>query len=268
MQPPKPTMNSLQLPWRANKVSIVIPVYQRERYLNRCFHTLSHQSFFPVEVVFVDDGSTDGSLALLTQYQQTHPLAQVISLHPNRGTHYARVQAVTRANGRYIMSLDADDELFPDISADAYFIAEKYHASIVEFDCYGIVNGSISLFKLRNPKRHFMSGGELVALFQKQKMNWNLWRKLIKRSLYLRALRFLGPEGMEMRLTIGEDMLHCALVYLFTDKFVYVRMPGYLYYRYLSDNSESGAHQAVSVNEEQLTLTRSYLDRVLKLHRV
>jgi hypothetical protein len=104
------------------------------------------------------------------------------------------------------MSLDVDDELYPDISADAYFIAEKYGASIVEFDCYGVVNGSISLFKMRNPKRHFMSGSELTKFFLRQQMNWNLWRKLIQKSLYRKALAFLGQEGMEMRLKIGEDI--------------------------------------------------------------
>jgi glycosyltransferase involved in cell wall biosynthesis len=245
----------------------VIPVYQRERYLNRCFHTLSMQSFFPVEVVFVDDASTDSTPRLLAEYQRTRPNVQVITLQRNRGTHFARVQAVTHATGHYIMSLDADDELYPDISADTYFFAEKYRASIVEFDCYGVVNGSISLFRMRNPKRHFMTGRELTDLFLRQRMNWNLWRKLIRRSLYLKALSFLGKEGMEMRLKIGEDMLHCALVYMCADRFLYVRMPGYVYYRYLSDNSESGAHQALSVNEEQLASVRAYIDRVLRLNR-
>jgi glycosyltransferase involved in cell wall biosynthesis len=245
----------------------VIPVYQREHHLNRCFYTLSKQSFLPVEVVFVDDGSTDSSPHMLSEYQKKHANVQVIRLPRNRGTHYARARAVVHARGHYVMSLDADDELFPDISADAYFFAEKYGASIVEFDCYSVVNGSISLFKMRNPKKHFMTGREVAGLFRREKMNWNLWRKLIKRSLYLKALNSLGEKGINVRLTIGEDMLHCALVYLFADKYVYVRMPGYLYYRFLSDNSESGVHQAVSMNEKQLIFVRDYIDRVFRLHQ-
>lgn len=82
----------------------------------------------------------------------------------------------------------------------------------------------------------------------------------------MKALSLLGRRGQEMRLTIGEDMLHCALIYLLTDRFVYVTMPGYLYYRFLSDNSESGVHQQLSVNLEQLLATRSFLDYMLQLN--
>jgi hypothetical protein len=177
------------------------------------------------------------------------------------------VQAVRSAIGRYILSLDADDELYPEIAADAYFIAEKYQASIVEFDCYGLVNNSISLFRMRNPKKHFMTGSDLVTLFRKEKINWNLARKIIKRKLYLKALNFLGPEKLEQRLTIGEDMLHCVLVYLFTEKYVYMRIPGYLYYRCLNDNSESGKHQSKKDNEMQLMSTIKYINRVVEESR-
>jgi cellulose synthase/poly-beta-1,6-N-acetylglucosamine synthase-like glycosyltransferase len=77
---PRPALTFLQLPSPSNKVSIVIPVYQRESYLNRCFHTFPTQSFFPVEVVFVDDGSTDSTPQMLAKYQQTHSNVQVITL--------------------------------------------------------------------------------------------------------------------------------------------------------------------------------------------
>lgn len=95
--------------------SIIIPVYNKEKYLQTCFETLDaqtidHSSF---EAIFVNDGSTDGSLAMLKRFSRAHEWAQVIDKE-NGGVCSARNSGIDRATGKYIFYLDPDDELLPD----------------------------------------------------------------------------------------------------------------------------------------------------------
>jgi glycosyltransferase involved in cell wall biosynthesis len=95
------------------KISIVVPVYNAEEYLDRCLHSVLDQEFTSYEVILVDDGSTDASWLICDRYSSTDP--RFITLHqPNKGVSAARNAGINMAQGEYVMFLDADDALLPD----------------------------------------------------------------------------------------------------------------------------------------------------------
>ena len=94
------------------KVSIVVPVYNAEEYLDRCLHSVLDQEFASYEVILVDDGSTDASSLICDRYSSTDP--RFVTLHqPNKGVSAARNAGINMAQGEYVMFLDSDDVLLP-----------------------------------------------------------------------------------------------------------------------------------------------------------
>ena len=93
-------------------VSICIPVYNTERYLASSLDSALNQTLKNIEIICVDDGSTDSSLAILKSYEAKYPqIVVVLENGSNRGTYYSRLRAILAAKGEYILCLDSDDRL-------------------------------------------------------------------------------------------------------------------------------------------------------------
>lgn len=94
------------------RISVIVPVYNAEEYLDRCLHSVLDQEFPSIEVILVDDGSTDTSPLICDRYSSTDP--RFITVHqPNMGVSAARNAGLNMAQGEYVMFLDADDTLLP-----------------------------------------------------------------------------------------------------------------------------------------------------------
>lgn len=89
-------------------VSIIVPVYNTEKYISECLHSLIQQSYSHIEIIAVDDGSTDNSLKILNDISAKDKRLKVFS-QPNQGVSAARNLALSKATGEYIMFVDADD---------------------------------------------------------------------------------------------------------------------------------------------------------------
>lgn len=100
------------------KVSIIVPVYNSEKFLKDCLDSLLAQKFPSFEIICVNDGSTDGSVAILEDYSLKHPEIRVIH-QPNSGVSAARNRGLSQAGGDYICFCDSDDCLLAGILAQA-----------------------------------------------------------------------------------------------------------------------------------------------------
>ena len=92
------------------QVSIIVPVYNRERFIVECIQSVSQQSFKDFELIIVDDGSTDDSRSLAESTLKHFDLAGGVISIPNSGPDIARDTGLQRARGRHIDLLDSDDE--------------------------------------------------------------------------------------------------------------------------------------------------------------
>ena len=112
------------------KVSVIVPVFNVEGYLARCLDSLARQTLREIEVIFVDDGSTDGSGARLDEFARTDARFQVIH-QPNAGAGAARNAGLDRATGEYLFFFDPDDACSSDMLAGLYARAKKTNADVV-----------------------------------------------------------------------------------------------------------------------------------------
>ena len=94
-------------------ISIIVPVYNTSDYLEACFESLSAQTFKDIEIVAIDDGSTDDSLSICTKWAQKDQRIKVIH-QGNKGSAAARNRGIDEASGEYLMFVDSDDFVSPD----------------------------------------------------------------------------------------------------------------------------------------------------------
>ena len=113
-------------------VSVIIPVYNVEKYLNQCLDSVLNQTLQDIEVICVNDSSTDGSLAILEEYAKKDERVTVVT-QPNSGAGAARNKGLSLAAGKYLSFLDSDDFFEPDMLELAYNKAEEDKADFVVF---------------------------------------------------------------------------------------------------------------------------------------
>lgn len=111
------------------EVSIVIPVYNAEDLLRTCLDSVVNQTFKAIEIICINDGSTDGSPEILNEYARHDSRIEVVN-QENVGQYPSRNIGLQHVNGRYMLSVDCDDRVEPDLVEKAFFRAEADQADI------------------------------------------------------------------------------------------------------------------------------------------
>lgn len=114
------------------KISVILPVYNVEKYLEQCLDSICGQTLREIEIICVDDGSTDHSPEILRRYEQKDPRVRVCT-QKNAGAGAARNYGISVAKGQYFSFLDSDDFFEPDMLEKAYNEIKKENAQIVVF---------------------------------------------------------------------------------------------------------------------------------------
>lgn len=115
------------------KVSVIVPVYNVENYLKECLDSVINQTLQDLEIICINDGSTDGSLKILEEYQKRDERIQVIS-QKNGGLSAARNTGMNAATGEYLYFFDSDDAIAPETLKELYELCQKNKLDIVYFD--------------------------------------------------------------------------------------------------------------------------------------
>ena len=114
------------------KVSVIIPCYNVEKYIDRCLNSLIHQTLKNIEIICIDDKSTDFTLKKLLKYAKQDPRIIVIPQKKNSGAAIARNIGIEHTRGRYIGFVDADDYVDKDFYEKLYITAIKNKAQIAK----------------------------------------------------------------------------------------------------------------------------------------
>ena len=217
-------------------ISVVIPVYNVDKYLRQCLDSVIGQTFGNLEILVVDDGSTDKSAIICDEYAAKDKRIRVFHT-ANHGLAAARNYALDKAAGDYIAFLDSDDWL----EADAYSIligeALNTGADIVHFQFYHVfVNSTRESAGSEN--RIVVEGNELLrALLLEKKVSDDVWDKFYKASLF-KTIRY--PEGR-----IFEDKATTYRLVRKSKKLVY--LPDCLIHYRNRNNSLSNIHSMKSL---------------------
>lgn len=165
-------------------VSIIIPIYNLADYLPQCLDSVQGQSYENIQVLLVNDGSTDASLAICQEYARRDSRFQVID-KANSGVSDSRNQALDRSEGKYIQFLDGDDWLTPDATETLVHTAESTGADLVLAHFYRVADERMA------PRGHIkkekvLTRQEFAEEMMKAPANYYygvLWNKLYRRSI-------------------------------------------------------------------------------------
>ncbi len=171
-------------------VSVIIPVWNASPYLRQCLDSVLSQTLTDIEIICVDDGSTDDTPDILREYVEKDARIIVIR-QENRGAGAARNNALRRAKGKYLSFLDSDDFFEPGMLEKSYEAAEKNQADIVVFGCDYYSESSGRFRSCPNSiNRLILPPGEVFSLKDVRKDAFRLffgwaWDKLIRADLVL-----------------------------------------------------------------------------------
>ena len=120
------------------KISIIIPVFNGEKYLLHVIKSIQFQTLRELEIIFVDDKSTDGTVEKILSFQKLDPRIKLIKNTKNRGILYNRIYGALQARGEYITYIDVDDMYInPEILELAYIQCYKNNLDVLEYDYFG-----------------------------------------------------------------------------------------------------------------------------------
>ena len=233
------------------KVSIIVPVYNTEKYLEKCISSILKQTLYDIEIICVDDGSTDESAQILDELARKD--TRIIVIHKeNGGSVSARNAGVDIAKGKYIGFVDSDDWIEPEMYEQLYALAEMHNVDLVTSGYY--LEGNYTTIHIDKVKQGLYVGKEYEELLnhviykldeKETGIRGSLWCKLFVKDKYI-ALK----NKISERLTIGEDKM-CVLGYMLDNSSAYIAKQVYYHYRI---NVSSKIHTAnpkylLAVNE-------------------
>ena len=254
------------------QVSIIVPVYNVENYIERCLNSLVNQTFKDIEIITINDGSTDKSLELINKYVKEDIRVSVIDLG-DEGVSYCRNLGIEKANGKYIMFVDSDDWIDSNMIEAMYKKAEENKLDLV-------MCSYIREFKDHSKEKRFNLPEEII--YKEDKVKNELLRKLVgpvKEELSNpEMLDALGTVwGKLYRADIfkenkinfvdlkeigsAEDTLFNIFTFNYLSKVMFLNKPMYHYWR---DNPKSVTSQYNPKLKEQRKVFFKYISDFIK----
>ena len=175
------------------KVSVIIPVYNGQKYIKECIESILHQNLLEIEIIIVDDGSTDGTGSILKEFEKIFNVVIICSRH--LGLSVSRNLGFNIANGEYIFFVDADDRLHDSGSLkELYYTAKKRGVEIVSFDtvCFDI-NGKTRKQNYSNrfsQSKYFSGNSYFCEMMDNGFFCSTVWSYFIKKDI-LKKIRFI-----------------------------------------------------------------------------
>lgn len=208
-------------------ISVVIPVYNAERYLVRCVESVLSQYYPNVEIVLVNDGSTDGSLSICQDYKNRYPEKVQVLNQTNMGASIARKNGIQAAKGEFLMFVDSDDFVSPHYVSALYDALIMAHANIALCPMKRIDVGESQNFSSIYHKR-VMAEQELFRRFFKYEF-WGFGGGIYRKENFN---NLIFPKA-----TVNEDYFVKAQMLVTEGSVGYVEEPLYCYEQHLGSLS-------------------------------
>lgn len=216
------------------KISIIIPVYNVEKHLESCLESVVNQSFKDIEIICVNDCSTDNSMDILKKYAEKDNRIIVIDKTQNEGTMLARKSGVSAAKGKYIIFIDADDYIKEDLCQFVNDITAKECADVIQFcidiDGYSVNNNDVEWMRnaFKPIEKRLNASQILSEAFITRKCTTSLVGKIFKAELCKKVNEFLPYE----KCYVGEDIFTYFIFANFAESYIGINTKGYYVYRY------------------------------------
>lgn len=230
-------------------ISVIVPVYNAEKHLRNCIDSIINQTYKNLEIILVDDGSTDNSSKILDEYKKTDSRIKVISKE-NGGVSSARNEGLKIATGEYVGFIDSDDYIDEEMFSVLRSTIQDGELAICTMkrftDCSNCCQSENSI---QNEYSVLDSSQLFTAMLNDKKVYGYLCNKLFKRKFISNLLN----ENIHF----GEDFLFCAEYATRVKKAHFIDKA--LYY-YRQDNVDSITNTSIEYNSKALTILKAQIE--------
>lgn len=239
-------------------ITIGIPVYNVERYIEKCILSALNQSFDSYEIIVIDDFCRDKSIEIINSIKISHPkgnIIRIINHSHNCGVAEARNTILDNAEGKYIFFLDSDDYIEKDALAQLYYYAEKYDAEATYGSTF-IINGNNKTVYKRYAFKAFIKEDEFATYIYsnvKSTIQTSAWNILLRTS-HLRKHNLRFPN-----MRVGEDFFFVNKLFDSLEKVV---LTDCITYNYVIRNDSLSNYQSrdfIDIREVKNALNRAQL---------
>lgn len=208
-------------------MSIIIPVYNAEEYLEECIQSLLNQSFHDCEFIFINDGSTDNSKNIIDKYRENDERIKLIN-QQNKGVSEARNRGILNAKGKYITFVDADDYVDQFVYEKIYNLLEDNDWDVIIYNIEEEIEGHKNIIKYnivenQTLEKKYLDEYIMPMFIREDKMN-SVCNKIYKNSVVCNYnIKF--PKNV----SLGEDCIFNINFFSKISKFGYMNYIGYHY---------------------------------------
>ena len=223
-------------------ISIIVPIYNVEKYLDKCLESIVNQTYKNMEIILVNNGSTDNSLSIAKSWQYQDNRIKVFSID-NKGVSYARNYGIKVSNGNYIAFVDSDDWIDRDMYETLMNGIVEYDADIAQCSYY--INSKNKQVLIKKGKENLLLNNTegVINVLTADIFFPAIWNKLYKKKIITENFK---------KLNIAEDRLFNIEVFKNAKSSIYIDECKYHYYQ----RNDSVIHQKFS--EKNLDVLKSY----------
>ena len=239
------------------KVSIIIPVYKAEKYIEKCARSLFEQTLDDIEYIFVNDCTPDGSISVLRQTMEDYPKrlesVKIIDLPANGGQAKARKIGIEAASGDYIIHCDSDDWVDSDMYRLMYEKAEEDGLDVVICGYY-LTDGITS-----NLWRQCFDTDPISELLL-HRLSSSLCNKLVRKEIIFRD-DFVYPND-----NFCEDFVYNMQFFIYANRIGYVDKELYYYFRHTNNTTNTDNEESLNLHQQQVINNTDLALSILEKH--
>ena len=218
------------------KISIIIPIHNNENNIKRIITSIKNQSYKDIEIIFVDDASTDNSIKEIEKYKRRDKRIKIIKHNIKEGSFISRNDGVLNAKGQYILFIESNGILIGDILKKLFGAIEIYETDIIKFDSFYIENNIFEKYDfdyyLKRNTIIYQPDILKLAFYPYEgelyQHNLNLWGKIIKKELYIKVLNNLRDYYKKQNWNLYEDNAMYFILLKNAETYIYVSEIGYI----------------------------------------
>lgn len=208
------------------KVSVIVPVYNVEKYLEECLKSIVNQIYKNIEIIIINDGSTDNSYKIIEKYKERYNFIKVIKQR-NKGICEERNIGLKNAIGEFVLFVDSDDYLEPECINDVVNKINKDNSDMVIFNFTRIYDADISgkneNVNLNLDEEKIYSGEDIAIMILKNLTQGYVWNKLFKReNLITNKFKFEKGRTIEDIYPVFKELIN-------SEKISYIHQFNYKY---------------------------------------
>ena len=210
-------------------ITLVITIYNQEEFIYRVYYSIQKQELKDIEIIFVDDASTDNSSFIIKKLMKKDKRIVYLKNDINRKAFYSRNKGVLNAKGKYLLVIDPDDIILNNILIKAYETAEKFNLDIVRFYMMKGYFDSPYLGTRLKYKNGIRRNNSEVRRFFYNGISMSICDKLIRTEVFVKSIKFIKPEFYYLDYHINDDNTALFGITHFAESIGFLEQIGYFY---------------------------------------